>query len=169
MSIADSLLPEFDHEMDNTRRTLERVPEARFAWKPHAKSGTLGWLATLLAVLPSWAVNTIEQDSLDISPGGKPPELVQSAATLREVLEMFDANRARARAAIAGASDADLFAPWALLMNGRTVFAMPRVAVLRGHVFNHLVHHRGQMTVYLRLNDVPVPDLYGPSADEGSM
>jgi len=169
MSIAESLLPEFDHEMDNTRRTLERVPEARFQWKPHPRSGTLGWLATHLAELPAWAINTIEQDSLDISPGGRPPQLVQSAVTLSEVLEAFERNRVRARATIAGASDAVLFQPWTLLNNGRIVFAMPRAAVLRGQIFNHLVHHRGQLTVYLRLNDVPVPDLYGPSADEGSM
>ena len=104
MSIAESLLPEFDHEMDNTRRTLERVPEARFQWKPHPRSGTLGWLATHLAELPAWAINTIEQDSLDISPGGRPPQLVQSAVTLSEVLEAFDRNRVRARATIAGAS-----------------------------------------------------------------
>jgi uncharacterized damage-inducible protein DinB len=169
MSIAESLLPEFDHEMDNTRRTLERVPEARFQWKPHPRSGTLGWLATHLAELPAWAINTIGEDSLDISPDGQPPKLVQSAATLGKVLETFDTNRARARAAIPGASDAVLFQPWTLLSNGRIVFAMPRVAVLRGQIFNHLVHHRGQLTVYLRLNDVPVPDLYGPSADEGSL
>jgi uncharacterized damage-inducible protein DinB len=169
MSIADSLLPEFDFEMQNTRGALERVPEARFGWKPHAKSGSMGWLATVLAVLPSWAVNTIEQDSLDISPDGKEPQLVQSAATLSEVLELFDANRAKARAAIAGASDAHLGKPWSLLLNGRTVFTMPRAAVLRGHVLNHIIHHRGQLTVYLRLNNVPVPALYGPSADEGSM
>jgi uncharacterized damage-inducible protein DinB len=169
MSIAESLLPEFDHEMDNTRRTLERVPEARFQWKPHPRSGTLGWLATHVAELPAWAINTIGQESLDISPGGKPPELVQSAATLHEVLEIFDTNRTQARAAIAGASDAVLFQPWTLLNNGRIVFSMPRAAVLRDQILNHIVHHRGQLTVYLRLNDVPVPDLYGPSADEVSL
>ena len=168
MAINQAMLPEFDHEMANTRKTLERVPDGKFAWKPHEKSSAMGGLATHLANLPSWTSYTIDQDSLDIAPNGEP----QRATPLNsqtELLETFDKNVAAARAALAGASDEHLFKPWTLLANGKTVLTLPRVAVLRGFVLNHLIHHRAQLGVYLRLNDIPVPSIYGPSADEGSM
>jgi uncharacterized damage-inducible protein DinB len=166
MSISQMLLPEFDHEMARTRKTLERVPEDKFGWKPHEKSGTLGWLAGHVATLPNLAVKTIGTDQLDFSPPGGPAYQPPKIANRRELLEAFDKSSAEARAALAGASDEHLTKQWSLLMGGQTLFTMPRVAVLRSFVMNHLIHHRAQLTVYLRLLDVPVPALYGPSADE---
>jgi len=166
MPFKDTVLPEFDMEMDNTRRTLERVPDDKFSWKPHDKSGTLGWMATHIASIPSWAKMTMEQDSVDIAPTGGANFVPPKADNRKELLELFDKNRAEARAALAAANDAAYAKPWALLMGGRELFREPRSAVLRRMVFNHLIHHRGQLTVYLRLLNVPVPALYGPSADE---
>ncbi|HZS07863.1 MAG TPA: DinB family protein [Blastocatellia bacterium] len=169
MALSQSILPEFDQEMANTRRTLERVPEDKFDWKPHEKSTAMGGLATHLANLPSWVVYAIERDSLDIAPPGEPPLRLPPANSRNEILEAFDRNIAAARAAIAGASDEHLLKPWSLLSGGRTVLTLPRIAVLRSFVMNHTIHHRAQLGVYLRLNDVPVPSLYGPSADEGAL
>ena len=168
MAISDALLPEYDHEMANTRKTLERIPDDKFDWKPHEKSSTIGGLSTHLANLPSWAGYTINQDALDIAPNGEPARATPLHSQA-EVLETFDKNVAAGRAALAGASDQHLFSPWTLQANGKTLMTMPRVAVLRGFVMNHLIHHRAQLGVYLRLNDIPVPSIYGPSADEGSM
>jgi uncharacterized damage-inducible protein DinB len=168
MGLSDALLPEFDQEMANTRKTLERVPDNKFDWKPHEKSFPMGGLSTHLANLPSWASVTIDQDSLDLAPNG---EVVRMSPlkSRAEVLEMFDKNVVTARAAIAGASDEHLFKPWTLLSNGKTILTLPRVACLRSFVMNHIIHHRAQLGVYLRLNDIPVPSIYGPSADEGGM
>ena len=166
MSISASLLPEFDQEMSNTRKALERVPDDKFAWKPHEKSGTLGWLANHLANLPSWTIFTINQDSLDLEPADGESFKWEGKESREELLEVFDQNVAAARDAIAGASDQDLFKPWSLLKGGVTLMTLPKIAVLRGFMMNHLIHHRGQFTVYLRLNDIPVPSIYGPSADE---
>ncbi|PYS89520.1 MAG: damage-inducible protein DinB [Acidobacteria bacterium] len=167
MALSDALLPEFDQEMANTRRTLERVPEDKLDWRPHEKSTTLGGLTTHLSNLPSWASFALDRDSLDIAPVGEPPLRLEQIKSVSEALEMFDQNVVAARAAIAGASDEQLQQTWTLLHGGRTVFALPRAAVLRTVVMNHIIHHRAQLGVYLRLNDVPVPSLYGPSADEG--
>jgi uncharacterized damage-inducible protein DinB len=164
MSIADALLPEFDREMGVTRRLLDRLPDAQFDWKPHEKSMTLGRLAEHLAELPAWASVAVTQSSVDMS-AGRPPGYVPPQSR-RAVLEMFDKNVKDARAAISGKTDADLMAPWTLKAEGTEVFTMPKAAVLRSFVLNHLVHHRGQMSVYLRLQSVPVPSMYGPSADE---
>jgi uncharacterized damage-inducible protein DinB len=169
MTISETLLPEFDQEMAGTRKTLERVPEAKFGWKPHEKSGTMIWLAGHLANLPEWAVYTIKEEALDMAPNGvkmSPPPTPKSS---KELLEQFDQNVKAARAAIAGASDADLAKNWSLLMNGQTLFSMPRAACLRTWVMNHNVHHRAQLGVYLRLNGIAVPAIYGPSADEPGM
>ena len=169
MSISENLLPEFDHEMANTRKTLERVPEDKFGWKPHEKSGTMGWLATHLATLPSWVTSTIDNDSLDIAPPGGPAFQIPPANSRKQILATFDQNVARARAGLAGARDDQLLKPWTLLAGGRTIFTLPRIAVLRSFVMNHSIHHRAQLGVYLRLNNIPVPATYGPSADEGGM
>jgi len=166
MALSESLLPEFDNEMANTRKTLERVPLDKSDWKPHEKSTAMGGLATHLGNIPTWAVYTIDQDSLDLAPGGKPLPHAELAKSTEELLATFDANVAKARAAIAGASDAEFFKPWSLMTNGNTILTMPKIAVLRNFVMNHLIHHRAQLGVYLRLNDIPVPSIYGPSADE---
>jgi uncharacterized damage-inducible protein DinB len=169
MPLNQSLLPEFDMEMASTRKTLERVPDNKLTWKPHAKSGTMGWLASHLANLPEWGTITIKQDSLDLAPDGAPPQPQPPAKSQKELLATFDKNVAEARAALAGADDATLFKPWSLLKTGKVLMTMPKIAVLRGFVLNHVIHHRAQLGVYLRLNDIAVPAIYGPSADEGSM
>lgn len=168
MAIAQSLLPEFDMEMANTRKALERVPDEKFDWKPHTKSGSMGWLAGHLANLPLWAAVTLQQDSLDLEPPGGQTFQLPAPKNRKEVLEVFDQHVTQARKAIESASDQMLMKPWALLKAGKNLMTMPKIAVLRGFVLNHIIHHRGQMTVYLRLNDVPVPSIYGPSADEGA-
>jgi uncharacterized damage-inducible protein DinB len=169
MSISASLTPEFDQEMANTRKALERIPDDKFDWKPHEKSWAMGGLATHLANLPIWTVYTINQDSLDLAPPGGGSLTVEEKRSRREILEDFDKNVAAARDAIAGASDEEMLKPWTLLKGGVTLITLPKIAVLRSFVMNHIIHHRGQFTVYLRLNDVPVPSIYGPSADEGAM
>ena len=169
MAFSEALLPEFDQEVVGIRKTLERVPEEKFGWKPHEKSMTMGGLATHLATLLSWAVTAVDTDSLDLAPGGVPMPGPAPAKSRQELLETFDQNVASARQAIAGAADAHLLKPWTLFYGGKQVLSMPRIAVLRSFVMNHSIHHRAQLGVYLRLNDVPVPSLYGPSADEGTM
>lgn len=166
MGLAQALLPEFDHEMAGVKRMLERVPEDKFEWRPHPKSGTMGWLASHLATLPGLGVRVVETDSLEVAPEGEPPPGPPKLTTRQEVLDAFDKNRDAARAAIAGASDEHLMKTWTLFFHGNTVFAMPRSSVLRSAMICHMIHHRAQLGVYLRLNDVPVPAIYGPSADE---
>jgi uncharacterized damage-inducible protein DinB len=168
MAIRDGLLPEFDLEMANTRRTLERVPDDKLGWKPHPKSGAMGWLAGHVAQLPNWAAITLAQDSLDLEPGGVAPTPPPLPKSRQEILDTFDKHVAAGRAALAGASDEQLLKPWTLLKNSQAILTLPRIGVLRSFVLNHLIHHRAQLCVYLRLNDVPVPALYGPSADEGN-
>jgi len=167
MPISKMLLPEFEHEMANTRKTLERVPEEKFDWKPHPKSSSLGGLATHLANIPSWTAQTFDRDELDIAPPGQPPYKLDEAKSRADLLEAFDKNVTSARAALEAASDENWQGKWSLLMGGNPIFTLPRTAVMRGFVMNHLIHHRAQLGVYLRLLDVPVPSIYGPSADEG--
>jgi uncharacterized damage-inducible protein DinB len=162
MSIVDSLLPEFDHEMTTTRRLLERVPEDRLDWKPHAKSTTLGGLATHLATLPVWGAMTVNQTELELA-GTPPTEPLKSRA---ELLARFDANVAATRTALAGKSDAEMMVPWTLKRAGQSIFTMPRIGIWRSFVMSHVIHHRGQLSVYLRMHDVALPSIYGPSADE---
>lgn len=169
MPWSEALLPEFDQEMSHTRRSLERVPEDKLGWKPHERSMPMGRLAVHLALLPSWATMTIEKDSLDIQPPGAPPYQMPTANSRQEILAMFDESATAARTVLAGATDDHLAKPWTLLHSGKTLFTMPRLAVLRGMVMNHLIHHRAQLGVYLRLNNIPVPAIYGPSADEGNI
>lgn len=164
MAIVDALLPEFDHEMTTTRKVLERVPEDKFDWKPHTKSFSLGALAAHVAALPTWGAETLNKSEIDVA-GGQPPAAPPSKTAL---MAAFDANVAATRAALAGKTDAELVAMWTLKRGGKTLFSMPKTAVLRSFVLSHLIHHRGQLSVYLRLLDVPVPSIYGPSADEPS-
>jgi uncharacterized damage-inducible protein DinB len=162
MTISQLLLPEFDQEMKSTRKILEAVPEDKFSYQPHQKSMAMANLASHVAQLASWAAESINRDSLDLAPGQKP----YVAASKAELLEAFDRNVAASRTAIAGASDEQLGKTWTLSSGGKTILAMPRASVLRSLVMNHLIHHRAQLGVYLRLNDVAVPGMYGPSADD---
>jgi uncharacterized damage-inducible protein DinB len=160
MSITESMLPEFDQEMATTRRLLERVPSDKGPWKPHPKSFALGHLAQLVSGMPGWITNTLRKTELDLAGGGG--YTFEKTETL---LERFDKNVRDAREALAATSDADLAETWSLKMGDRVLWAAPRGTVVRNHI-NHLIHHRGQLSVYLRLNDVPVPSIYGPTADE---
>ena len=169
MPIQDTFLPEFDHEMATTRRLLERVPEDRLDWAPHPKSMTLGRLAGHLVEIPTWIRTTLDKDSHDLA-GADPTEVEAKRpkhTSRAALLEAFDEATKTARALIASKTDEDLGKPWLLRNGGRTIVSMPRTGVLRSFLMNHLIHHRGQLSVYLRLLDVPVPAMYGPSADEG--
>jgi uncharacterized damage-inducible protein DinB len=169
MAISQALLPEFDMEMANARKTLERVPDGKFGWKPHEKSMTMGKLAVHIASIPTWGKMVLETPSLDVNPpDGKPLE-PPKLETREELLTFFDKHVPETRAALAAADDQTLMETWTLLSGGKTIFSMPRVGIMRGMIMNHLIHHRAQMGVYFRLNDIPVPSIYGPSADEGNM
>ena len=169
MRIADALLPEFDHEMPNTRKMLERIPDEKWDWRPHPKSWTTRELATHIATIPAWMVDTIEKDLYDFAPVGGEPYKPPVFQNKEEALAAFDKGVAGARAALAAAEDGHLMKEWALLAGGQTIFSMPRVVCIRSFVLNHGVHHRGQLSVYLRLCDAAVPGMYGPSADETGM
>ncbi len=164
MPLIDTLLPEFDREMGQTRKVLDRVPDGQFDWRPHPTSMTLGRLAEHLAEMPIWAATTMAQSELDMTTSR--PADYQSPATRAQVLAMFDGSLKAARASIAGKTDGEFDAPWTLKAGGKEVFTMPKAAVMRNFVLNHMVHHRGQMTVYLRMLGVPIPSIYGPSGDE---
>ena len=165
MTIGEKLLPEFDHEMQTTRKLLELVPEENAGWTPHSKSMTLGALAIHIATIPSWVQPTLETTELDVNPPGGTPWVQPKYQTTAGMLEFFDGAVAQARAMIAQCPDAELFVTWTLRNNGAAMFSMPRVAVLRSFIMNHLIHHRGQLSVYLRLLDKPLPSIYGPTAD----
>lgn len=160
MSIADTLLPEFDQEMATTRRVIERVPDDNPDWKPHPKSFSVAHLAQLLAWLPGWIGQTLTTTELDLATGGG-----YSVESTDALLKTFDENVRESREAIAAAKDSDYDVLWSLKMKENVLFTLPRGAVVRQHI-SHLSHHRGQMTVYLRMLDVPVPSIYGPTADE---
>ena len=159
----DSLLPEFDQETAATRRVLERVPDAALEWRPHAKSFNMGELATHLSRLPHWGTLILKQDSYDLATSGPRS---QALPTIAAILSQFDANVREVRATLVEMTDGQLLQPWTLRRGDRIVMSVPKVSAVRGFVVRHLVHHRGQMTVYLRMNDVPLPPLYGPTADE---
>lgn len=163
MAIVDALLPEYDHETATARRLLERVPDDQFDWKPHPKSMSLGELASHLATMLSWGTVTLNQPEIDLGSDFVPPRLTTRA----DLLATFDRENAATRACLATKTDAELMAPWSLKRNGTALFTMPKATVMRTFVLNHLIHHRGQLSVYLRLRDVPIPSIYGPSADEG--
>jgi uncharacterized damage-inducible protein DinB len=164
MALVDALLPEFDHEMTVTRKLLERVPEEKLGWKPHAKSYSLGQLAQHVATIPMWGSVTLNQADVDLTGNPAPVE----ARSRQELLDTFDGHVAATRAALVGKSDGEFMAPWALRRDGHVIFSMPKASVWRSFVMNHLIHHRAQLSVYLRMQDVPLPSMYGPSADEGA-
>ena len=164
MPLIDTLLPEFDREMGLTRRALERVPDGQFDWRPHPSSMTLGRLAEHLTEMPMWASTTMTESGIEAtaqrSPDYKPP------ATCAAVLAQFDASYKTARGNLLNKTDAEFAAPWMLKAGGKEVFTAPRSTVMRNFVLNHMIHHRGQLIVYLRMLGVPVPSIYGPSGDE---
>jgi uncharacterized damage-inducible protein DinB len=165
MAIRESLLPEFDHEMATTRRVLERVPENEFGWKPHPKSMTLGELSGHLANIPRWCSAVLDQAELDLAGAGDDarPRVPASRAAL---LDDFDKKLSGARASLGRQTDPELLAVWTLKQGGHEIFTLPRISAIRSFVMNHSIHHRGQLSVYLRLKEVPVPPIYGPTADE---
>jgi uncharacterized damage-inducible protein DinB len=160
MAIADRLLPEFEQEMTVTRRVIERVPDDTPDWKPHPKSFSLAHLAQLVSWMPGWIAQTLTETSLDLTKGGG-----YSVEKTETLLAMFDENVRAARAAIKKSKDEDYDVKWSLRMGDKVLFTQPRGDVVRQHI-SHLSHHRGQLTVYLRMLDVPVPSIYGPTADE---
>lgn len=164
MSIAESLLHEFDHEMAGTRRMLERVPVASFGWKPHETSRSVGQLAVHLTMIPKWCAMLMDADETDFAKSPPPP--YEDPASAAAVVEMFDTALAPARASLARASDEHMLRRWTARAGSKVLFSLPRAALLRGFILSHMIHHRGQLTVYYRMLRVPVPALFGASADE---
>jgi uncharacterized damage-inducible protein DinB len=166
MTYAESILPEFDREMASTRKVLERVPEDKFDWQAHPKSHTIGWNANHLAEILGWVPGMLSAPSWDFAPVGGPAYQSPKLTSRQAILDLFDRNVAGARQAIGAVRDEQMTQPWSLLQAGKVLFTMPRSAVIRTFILNHLIHHRAILCVYLRLNDVAVPGMYGPSGDE---
>jgi uncharacterized damage-inducible protein DinB len=163
MSIRESLLPDFDQEMAATRKVLERVPDASLSWRPHEKSFSLAGLATHIASIPHWGEAILERDAYDLAGTGSPkPE----QPTLADVLRVFDSHVAAVRRRLIECSDGELNAPWELRNGAQMLMVMPRLTAFRRFLLHHIIHHRGQLTVYLRLQNVALPPVYGPTADE---
>lgn len=167
MQIKELFLEELKTEAEGSRHALERVPEGKNSWKPHEKSMQLGYLAHLVATMPSWVAMAINQDELDLAPAGKPRPKPPEWKSRKELLDLLESSVAQAREALKKTTDEHLMTTWKLLVGGRVVSEDPRYVVIRDAVFNHAAHHRGQLTVYLRLCNASVPAIYGPSADEG--
>jgi uncharacterized damage-inducible protein DinB len=165
MAMRDALLPEYDHEMGTTRRLLQRTPEAELGWKPHEKSRSLGQLAGHIAHIPEWCHAILEHSSFEGSGVGSDLR-APSPESVAALLTAFDKKVAEARVGLAVAADAELLSPWTFTRGDQEIFTLPRAAALRSFVMNHLIHHRGQFSVYLRLRNVPLPAIYGPTADE---
>lgn len=163
MKLSDALIAEFTHESATTRKLLERLPEDKLGWKPHAKSMSLGDLATHIAHIPEWSQTVVNDDAFDM---GTSDMEVPKPDTRRGILDYFDKSVEGFKSVVSGKSDEQLFQPWKLLKDGQTVLELPRAACIRSFILSHGIHHRGQLSVYLRLNDVPLPSIYGPSADE---
>jgi uncharacterized damage-inducible protein DinB len=165
MKMTELFSAQLEREAATNRRALERVPEGRPDWRPHEKSMPLGYLSTLVATMPSWVAMAITQDELDLNPPGGSPSRPKPASTNSELLQSLDESVAKASDALRTTSDPHLMTPWRLLVAGRVVMESPRHIVI-ADTFTHMAHHRGQLTVYLRLNGAPVPSIYGPSADD---
>ncbi|MBI4881772.1 MAG: DinB family protein [Planctomycetes bacterium] len=166
MDIVDPIIAEFESEAATTRRMLERVPEKQLGWKPHAKSMSLGELASHIAHSFTWLASIVAQDELEFDPARHVPWV---AASKRELLDAFDKNVAQGVSVLRGVPDKKMLAPWTMTTAAKKLFSMPRVAVVRMFTVNHHIHHRGQLSVYLRLRDVPLPQVYGSTADETDM
>ncbi len=169
MSLSQMLLPELQHEMATTRKFLARVPDDKLDWQPHAKSMTLGQLASHLAEIPSWMGPSLRQDSLDLNPPGGEPYATPKLTSRAAMLEAFDKHVADAAAVLGSTADEVFFTNWTMLNGGQEVFSMPKIAVVRSFILSHTVHHRAQLGVFFRLLGVDVPASYGPSADESGM
>jgi uncharacterized damage-inducible protein DinB len=165
MTIAQTLLPEFDQEMATTRRVLATVPTADAEWRPHPKSYSLGQLAAHITQLPLWCRFLLQEPELDLGAPENAAIARASFTSTPQLLDSFDRHVSDARAALAATSDEAMGVTWSLKARGTTIFALPRAVVLRGFVLSHMIHHRGQLSVYLRLRDVPLPSIYGPTAD----
>ena len=166
VTLTDLFIADIDREAPLTRRALEKVPEGKPDWKPHPKSMPLGYLSSLVAMMPSWLTMEVEQDEFDLKPAsGTPSQVAQKLETAAALVKAADEGFAGARKALQATSDDHLMKPWQLKVAGKVVAEAPRHVMLRDSLM-HLSHHRGQLTVYLRLNDVPVPAIYGPSADD---
>jgi uncharacterized damage-inducible protein DinB len=166
MDLKKMMLDEIALEMANTRRVLERVPEDRMDWQPHAKSMSLSRLSSHLAYLPGLAVKWLSQDHADLPAAGAPRPAPLALKERAAILELFDANVRDLRAMAESWSEADLAATWTFTRGGQVLLTAPRLTALRRFLLSHSIHHRGQLTVYLRENDVPLPPIYGPTADE---
>ena len=162
---AAQILDQFDHIVDGSRRILEAVPDDQLDWRPHDRSWTLGELATHVANLPNWALATLAASEFDIEPAGGGPPPLESLGSSTELIASLDTSAAAARGAIESCSEDDLAAPWTLMVSGEPRFTLPKGAVVRSFIMDHMIHHRAQLGVYLRLLDVPVPQLFGPTAD----
>jgi uncharacterized damage-inducible protein DinB len=163
MNLIDPILAELAHEGATTRRLLERLPQDRLGWQPHQKSMTLGRLATHIAEIPGWVGSIVEKDEFDIGASGYVPPTLGSVA---EIIALFDKSVAAATETLKRQGNDRLLAKWQLKKNGKLVVEMPRLGMIRSFLMNHLIHHRGQLSVYLRLQNVPLPSIYGPTADE---
>lgn len=166
MSIATSILPELEEEMASTRKVLERVPDDKLTWKAHPKSNSIGWVASHLVEIIGWVEGVMTRPDWDVNPADGESYKTPVLNSRQEMLTLFDQNVATAKRAIAAASDETFGEAWSLLAAGKPLFTMSRLAVIRTFVLNHTIHHRGHLLVYLRLNDIPVPGMYGPSGDE---
>ena len=169
MGLKDSILPEYDHEMGSLRRLLERIPDDKLAWRPHPKSWTMAQLASHLVHIPLWSHTILNDLSFDLA--ATPSESAEAAdkrtvSSRQHALQLLDENVAKTRASLLAKSDAELMAIWTLKRGAHEVMTVPRIAAFRSFIMNHVIHHRGQFTLYLRMNDVPLPPIYGPTADE---
>jgi uncharacterized damage-inducible protein DinB len=164
-SLSHPLIAELQHESQITRTVLERIPDEKFEFKPHEKSMSFGQLASHIVEMSSWYEETLTREVLDFAEMGE--YVPFQASSNEELLKKFDANVLAASELLSNASDEDLMVPWTMKNGDQVMFTMPRIQVIRSMLMNHLIHHRGQLTVYLRLNDIAIPQIYGPSADEG--
>ncbi|MCL4209110.1 MAG: DinB family protein [Phycisphaeraceae bacterium] len=166
MTFAQMTLPEFQHEMATTRKLLERLPEDKLGWKAHPRSNTIGWNACHLAEIPGWAVNILTEPFYDMNPTGREPYKTPNLTSRKAILDLFDANVAASAKAIAGFKDSALMETWQFKDHGQVLLEMPRAVAFRTWIISHTIHHRAILSVYFRLNDIPVPAIYGPSGDE---